>query len=186
MLVKASRQTCLHEAAHVAASHFFGWPVRSVSVVPDADTHGRVTASFHDNLAVRLSALENPSPTWRVSVQTAIRLLSGPAAEVDGFDVQGDWLARQPPIGDVARVQAIGVGLFSDPGQRAWFVRTMGGWTSEVILECWPGIRSLASALELRPELSGAAALRVLDLAMPGIGGMGLRDGRWMRRLRWG
>jgi hypothetical protein len=158
--------SAIHEAAHAVAVERLGGRTDSVSIVPDRASGGR--AHWHEP-----ELDQRPDPSHRrLRERTRARgiiALAGAAAESRfGREPLTDVLARQRVDLAAAREAATLLALMRDDWHatsRTRALRLLRQDAVEFVSNNWSAILSVASALQHRKTLSGAAVARLVHLA---------------------
>ena len=149
-----------HEAGHAAVARRFGWPVRSVSILPELYSHG---GDFHPQLdssgrvAVDCEFPDLESPDHREDAEQYMLFgLAGPTAEYR-FRGRSQW-NRQ---GDVAAISRY-LWAHAPEGRDDEYLQELKLKAAALVDEVWPDIEAVAAELVKRRELSGDEVERIV------------------------
>jgi hypothetical protein len=147
-----------HEAGHVVADHYQCLRIRSVSVLKNEDTAGRVegykrSRAFRE--AVELSTPLDIEPRYKDRLERECRsLLAGTVAQrrFAPRSVRA-WQTRFGRQGDLPQVEDMLVRVTnSDREVRAYF-KLLKIQTEDLITHRWPHVEAIATALVTRLKL---------------------------------
>jgi hypothetical protein len=148
-----AESTAYHEAGHAVVGYVLGLEVGSVSIIPDAESQGRVFAPLEDQRRYEIDGdeyLEGHLVTLFAGVK-AVELHFG--TEVDSDDPNTDLSILQSDYGQAGDIVLTLAG--SDPERQYEVSERARGRADSLVCGHWPAVQAVAQALLIRKELSG-------------------------------
>ncbi|MEW6156160.1 MAG: hypothetical protein AB1813_01940 [Verrucomicrobiota bacterium] len=165
MELKHQLSTAYHEAGHAVVGYFLGIPMRSVSIIPDGDSSGRVTGYR----SVITRRWQEALSFGRLSPSEFSGLEKQLVALLAGDVAQRRYAPRSARShhsrADFSCVADVVLKLWSSDKVRAAYLKFLRARAEELVEVHWAQIDALAHALVDRRGLSGREAKSLILLS---------------------